>query len=76
MTNKKYDGHLTMLRVMRRVFSQNELERMTTRFEASFPGIDLKSLPEYQAAIDAITKYRDAAVAHYDSEYQKQTSGE
>lgn len=65
-----------MLRVMRRAFSLNDLERMITMFEASLPGIDLRSLPEYQATVDATTKFREAAVTHYDSEYQKQTSVE
>ncbi len=76
MTDETNDTHLAILRGMRRIFSPKELERITMRFEMRFHGLDLKSLPEYQAAIDAIKNYRNAAVAHFDSEYQKQISSE
>ena len=76
MADQAIDAHRIMLKAMGMIFSPGDLERMTTRIETDFPGLDLKSLPEYQAAVDAMTKYRDAAVAHFDSEYQKQLSSE
>ncbi|HEA46486.1 MAG TPA: hypothetical protein ENH99_01770 [Candidatus Pacearchaeota archaeon] len=74
MADRKDDAHAVMLRAMKVALSPMELERITENFERDFAGLDLKSLPEYQAFVDAIEKYRDAAVAHFDSEYQKQIS--
>ncbi len=74
MGEEKDNPHEVVLRVMSMVFSQNDLERRTSRFEAMIIGLDLKSLPEYQEAIRAIEKYRKAALEHFDSEYQRRLS--
>lgn len=60
-----------MPRVISMLLSPRDLESRTENLDRHFEGLDLKSLPEYQVAIDAIESYQKAAVTRFDSEYQK-----
>lgn len=66
MTNEKGETHETFLKIFRTSFSPRNLEDSTERFDKMFPGLNLKDLPEYQAAVDAIRLYREIAVQHYE----------
>lgn len=60
------------LKGMQRALSvDGDLERITAYLDSHFEGLNLKDLPEYQAAVDSIRRYVEKAVAHFESEYKK-----
>lgn len=59
---KAYDS---TSQIIRRLLSSRELGRQTEYFDRGLEGLNLKDLPEYQAAVDAMNAYAEAAVSRY-----------
>ena len=71
MVEKNKEVHQTVLRALRKSFSPNIIERTALSWEARFKVLDIRSLPEYESATEALKALQAAAEAHYESEYSK-----
>lgn len=67
------DTSLLIPQVIKSFFSSKDLERRTEKLDNLFDGLNLKDLPEYQSAIDALRNYGDAAATRYSTERQKRS---
>ena len=55
--------------IRNRTFAPRIIETPTEKLDRHFEGLNLKSLPEYQTAIEALKKYSSAAAEHFERVY-------
>ena len=54
---------------------ESDLRMATEFFDGNFKGLDIKQLPEYQKAVDAIRAYQEASANHFEEKWKEQDSG-
>jgi len=69
ITKEEHDGTVNGIHMLTEGIVAN-LQIATKTLDDKFPGLNLISLPEHDAAIDAVRKYGEAIVRRMNEEYE------